>query len=471
VKNGVRKQFEPMSQAPSEENCTDSGLIEPSTADDPLLLRKPGLSFWSLFSIALGFGSDAYNIFIMNVIILVLQSEYPNWDRVYFSFITGSVIIGIVLGQVIFGRLADRFGRTQMFLVTMGIIALFSTTSAAAPEMGKHHIGLVYWLVISRFLLGLGIGGEYPLSATITAQLSTKETMSRNMGVVICAQGVGNLIAAAFCVVLVFSNVSMEWVWRGAFLFPLFLCLLTAYPRYMLSEVARATEPPRDAVAPTIAHTEPFWKHGIFEKIAEHKLTLLGTAGSWFLFDISFYGNSLFNASVMKILHFNGDPLHQTVLFSLVVAAIGLPGYVLAVMLSDRLGRKNIQMIGFMMMAIIFTIMGAGFKTLSHNFQILFVILYGLTFFFSNFGPNVTTYTITGEVFPDEISATCFGISAACGKLGALLGTLCFDLVKNAFGVPTVFGICAGLSVLGFLLTLMVTKPDKMIREEPIKVN
>lgn len=109
-------------------------------------------------------------------------------------------------------------------------------------------------------------------------------------------------------------------------------------------------------------------------------------------------------------------------------------------------------------MTIIFVVMAAAFEKLKTDIPMLFVVLYGATFFFSNFGPNVTTYTIPAEVFPDNIAATCFGISAAFGKLGALLGTALFGVIKDAFGVPAVFGICAVLSVLGLLLTILVTQ-------------
>jgi PHS family inorganic phosphate transporter-like MFS transporter len=200
--------------------------------------------------------------------------------------------------------------------------------------------------------------------------------------------------------------------------------------------------------------------------------------GAWFLFDISFYGNSLFNASIMALLNFSGDALQQTVLFSLVISAIGLPGYgikyntfssvryFMSIIFADRLGRKNIQMLGFCMMTIIFTVMGAGFQKLSTDLPILFIALYGATFFFSNFGPNVTTYTITAELFPNEIAATCFGISAAFGKVGALLGTALFDVIKTKAGIPAVFGVCAGLSGLGLILTVIVTQDTRQNREE-----
>jgi len=120
-------------------------------------------------------------------------------------------------------------------------------------------------------------------------------------------------------------------------------------------------------------------------------------------------------------------------------------------------------MMGFMMIGIIFLVMGLAFKPLTENLPALFIILYGLTFFFSNFGPNATTYTIPAEVYPVEIAAFCHGISAAAGKLGAVLGTSAFKPMHNAYGLEVVFFTCAGIALLGFLLTVVVTKDTRQI--------
>merc|ERR1719221_649408 len=84
---------------------------------------------------------------------------------------------------------------------------------------------------------------------------------------------------------------------------------------------------------------------------------------------------------------------------------------------------------------------------------VLLLIIYGLTYFFSNFGPNSTTFILPSETFPIEVRSSLNGFCAACGKAGAALGSSCFKPLVHVVGTPVVFYICAGCAALGFLLT------------------
>jgi len=425
--------------------------------EDEVLVPKP-MTWKTLLVIAVGFGSDAYDFFVLNVLQVIFKEIYPDMSQTDSQLLVNSALVGSIIGQLIFGNLGDSMGRKKMFLVTLSLLVVFAILSASAQSFGSTHI-LFIWLSISRFFLGIGVGGEYPLSATVTAERSTQETRGRNMAIVFSAQGVGNLTASVTLLILVFSNLSLEWVWRLALLFPALICILSAYPRWILSESTRFL----NAGLKKEEKTKFCQKVSkVLSLIWRHKLNLLGTAGSWFLFDVTFYGNSLFNASVLKVLSFSST-LHYNVLFSVIIAAIGLPGYFFSIFFAERIGRKVIQMMGFLMIGIIFLVMGLAFDFLTKKIPALFVILYGLTFFFSNFGPNATTYTIPAEVYPVEIAAFCHGISAAAGKLGAVLGTSAFKPMQNAYGLEVVFFTCAGIAFLGFLLTVVVTKDTRDI--------
>jgi MFS transporter, PHS family, inorganic phosphate transporter len=97
------------------------------------------------------------------------------------------------------------------------------------------------------------------------------------------------------------------------------------------------------------------------------------------------------------------EKIKNTALASLVIAAVALPGYWAAIPLVDRVGRKPIQMVGFVCVTLIFAFMGAFYKQLEQS-PTLFFFIYGLSFFFSNFGPNTTTYIVPGEAFPSSTS-------------------------------------------------------------------
>lgn len=190
----------------------------------------------------------------------------------------------------------------------------------------------------------------------------------------------------------------------------------------------------------------------------------------------------------MQILGLNGgatpeEKIKNTALASLVIAAVALPGYWVAIPLVDRIGRKPIQMIGFVCVTIIFACMGAFYKQLE-QMPTVFFLIYGLSFFFSNFGPNTTTYIVPGEAFPTsalhkvhwlhprpgssvsdgfsaDIRAACHGISAAMGKLGAIVGVSAFVPVVDKYGIDIAFFGCAVVSILGLLCTIFFVPETK----------
>jgi PHS family inorganic phosphate transporter-like MFS transporter len=159
---------------------------------------------------------------------------------------------------------------------------------------------------------------------------------------------------------------------------------------------------------------------------------LVGTAGTWFLLDITFYANGLFSAQVLELSGVGGaaksgePPSVEDLLtisrFNIILALAAVPGYWTAVYLIEtRLGRKWLQVWGFVLMSALYVVMALTFESVKSLYGV-FLGLYALSFFFTNAGPNTTTYVLAAESFPTEVRATLHGISAAAGKLGAALG-------------------------------------------------
>jgi MFS transporter, PHS family, inorganic phosphate transporter len=147
---------------------------------------------------------------------------------------------------------------------------------------------------------------------------------------------------------------------------------------------------------------------------------------------------------------------------SLVISVAGLlPGYYATFFLIDHWGRKPIQFLGFSMLTILLAVLGkmivhlkrfakfievhriAGIypgnnpaPNLHHKVE-AFVALYCVANFFVNFGPNVTTFIVPGELFPTRYRSTAHGISAASGKLGAIVSQIIFFEVKETNTLQT----------------------------------
>lgn len=183
------------------------------------------------------------------------------------------------------------------------------------------------------------------------------------------------------------------------------------------------------------------------QDISTHWVLLLGTAGSWFIFDITFYGNSLFSGDVTQAMGVAKTPLDEA-WQNMTLNLIAMPGYLLAIVFMDMIGRARLQWLGFVGVAIIFTTLAVCQRQLA-AFEGSYLWLYGLTFLLSDFGPNTTTFVISATVFPTTSRATCAGISAALGKLGAVVGGLMFKPIEVTYGIKAVFYACAAVSILG----------------------
>ena len=348
-----------------------------------------------------GFFADAYDLFVINIVKNIMASLYPQTTAQTADLATAA-IIGAVFGQLFFGGLADYIGRRTIFITTLTICIVAAIGSATCVDSPSFSI--YTQLSLWRGLLGFGIGGEYPLSATVTAERSEESGASaaahslisrgRAVAVVFSMQGLGNLSACLVCVVLLAANAPLDVTWRASLAAGALPGLLTVYWRYKMEETAHfskvapklgggdktallvndgaamasVVELDADgggavATSRAVTHLATIGQH-----IYVNRWALAGTAGSWFIFDVVFYGNGLFTATILAAMGFNTGKagaqttadLLQLSLGSLCIAAIGVPGYFVAVALIDKMGRRPMQLMGFVMITVLFMVRGAG---------------------------------------------------------------------------------------------------------------
>lgn len=212
--------------------------------------------------------------------------------------------------------------------------------------------------------------------------------------------------------------------------------------------------------------------------IRHHGRDLFATATSWFLLDIVFYSNNLFQSKIYHSYVDEGtnpyDEAFRVASFQAIVAICAtIPGYFATVYLIDRIGRVTIQLLGFFFMGIVYLGIAIGYrKHWNKNADLWFIVLYCLTFFFANFGPNTTTFIVPAELFPARFRSTCHGISGAIGKLGAILGSIGLLWVikedqetgnPKGKGMTIALSIMGGVCFLGMAVTYFFT-PETMGR-------
>ena len=147
---------------------------------------------------------------------------------------------------------------------------------------------------------------------------------------------------------------------------------------------------------------------------------------------------------------------------NIIICGLGLlPGYWVSIFTIDRMGRKPIQLLGFGILTVVCGILSGLYHQIINFSTTWFVVIFVIAQFFHNFGPNTTTFVIPSEVFNTRFRSTAHGISAAMGKLGAIISQAGLLQLKDKFGgqdsgIPVLFGIFAGFMFIGFLVTFMI---------------
>lgn len=492
--------------------------------------------FTAVVIAGMGFFTDSYDLFCISLVTKLLGRIYYTVDGsprpgtfppAVASSVNGVALAGTLAGQLFFGWLGDKLGRKRVYGLTLILMVVCSIASGLS--FGSSPTTVISTLCFFRFWLGFGIGGDYPLSATIMAEYSNKKTRGAFMAAVFAMQGFGILAGGGVAIAIssIFKSIyhapsyavdpakstvpEADYVWRIILMLGALPAILTYYWRMKMPETPRYTalvandgKKARDDMSKVlnveiqkvddVVETQKRNTFGFFSKtfMKRHGFHLLGTMSTWFLIDVAYYSQNLFQKDIFSAVGWLPPAKTMSALEEVfkiaraqtLIALCGtVPGYWATVFLIDRLGRFFIQLLGFFCMTVFMFALAIPYHHWTQN-HVGFVIMYGLTFFFANFGPNSTTFVVPAEIFPARFRATCHGISAAAGKAGAIIGAFGFlyaaqnqDPAKTDAGYPPGIGmrnsliILGVVNVFGFLFTFLVPESKGKSLEEMSKEN
>ncbi|MED6192617.1 Inorganic phosphate transporter 1-4 [Stylosanthes scabra] len=488
--------------------------------------------FTAIVIAGMGFFTDAYDLFCISLVTKLLGRIYYHVDGAekpgtlppnVAAAVNGVAFCGTLSGQLFFGWLGDKLGRKKVYGMTLMMMVICSVGSGLS--FGHSPKSVMATLCFFRFWLGFGIGGDYPLSATIMSEYSNKKTRGAFISAVFAMQGFGILAGGIFAIIIsaafrekfnaapyevdpLGSTVPQaDYVWRIIVMVGALPAALTYYWRMKMPETARYTAlvaknqeqaaADMSKVLQVEIQAEPRKeeqekaKYSLFSKefLSRHGLHLLGTTTTWFLLDIAFYSQNLFQKDIFSAVGWIPPAKTMNALEevyriaraqTLIALCSTVPGYWFTVAFIDKIGRFAIQLMGFFFMTVFMFALAIPYDHWTHkDNHIGFVVLYSLTFFFANFGPNATTFVVPAEIFPARFRSTCHGISSASGKLGAIVGAFGFlylaqnkDKSKADAGYPAGIGVKNALivlgvvNVLGFFFTFLVPEAKGKSLEE-----
>ena len=424
-----------------------------------------GLRKQAVVASGIGFFTDAYDLFVIGIVSTLLKGQW-HLDTGQLALLNAVMLGAAFLGAVFFGRLADKIGRTRVYWITAALMVLAAIGSALSPSL------LV--LTAFRFLLGFGVGGDYPVSSVLVSEYADRGNRGRQVGLVFSAQAVGLIVGPLLALTFLGGGLGAPLTWRLLLGLGAIPAAVAVWLRRRLPEPDRFTAAAAKSAAATQAErrqaerrrAEPRPADGPRIFLANRRLlTLLaGTAGCWFLLDYAYYGNTISTPRIISLIDPNASQMTTIAVQLAIFVVAAVPGYILAVARMDRIGHRKLQLVGFVAMGLCFAVIGLvpGMTTAVAPF----LLVYGISYFFTEFGPNVTTFVLPGELFPTSVRATGHGISAGIGKFGAFVGVFLFPVLQGSLGLRGTLLLTAGVSVLGALLTLVLPEPAGRSLEE-----
>ncbi len=447
-------------------------MTETRSADLIATLDEASLSRFHLRAVlvsGMGFFTDAYDLFVIGIASTLITAQW-HLSPGRLALLNSTMLGAAFLGALFFGRFADIGGRKRVYWLVAAIMVTGALGSALAPS---------YWVLIAfRFVLGFGVGGDYPVSAVMVSEYANRKDRGKLVGMVFGAQAAGLIVGPLVALTLLGAGASNGTAWRlmlGLGAIPaaavLYLrCRTPESPRYQAQVQGRAADAARhvsrlshgqidheqlDASEPTQPPTAMGLK--AFLSHRRYLIWLAGTAGTWFLLDYAYYGNTISTPQILGLISPTASTMTKIAIQLAIFVVAAVPGYILAIARLDRIGHRRLQLTGFAMMAACFLIIAAipGLTTL----VVPFLLVYGVSYFFTEFGPNMTTFVMPSELYPVSMRATGHGISAGVGKLGAFIGVFLFPVLQTSFGLRGTLLLTGVISVAGLLLTLVLPEP------------
>jgi MFS transporter, PHS family, inorganic phosphate transporter len=412
----------------------------------------------------MGFFTDAYDLFVIGVASALISKD---WDLSpgHLALLNSTMLFAAFVGAFVFGRFADLIGRKHVYWLVAAITIAGALGSALAPS---------FWVLIGfRFVLGFGVGGDYPVSAVMVSEYANRKDRGKLVGMVFGTQALGLIIGPLIALALLGAGLGDDTVWRillglGAVPAAAVIYLrmrMPESPRYQLQVQGQAKQAASQMAGFTGGQVSGNGSGGQRQQMGlaafltdrRWLILLAGTAGTWFLLDYAYYGNTISTPQILGLISPHASTMTKIALQLAIFVVAAVPGYLLAIARLDKIGHRRLQLLGFAMMGACFLIIAAvpGMTTA----VVPFLLVYGVSYFFTEFGPNMTTFVMPSELYPVTMRATGHGISAGIGKLGAFIGVFLFPLLNDWFGLRGTLLLTAGVAALGFALTLVLPEP------------
>jgi len=419
---------------------------------------------WILTTIAsMGVFLDGYDLSVISFSIIPISLTFnfsPSTNPFLYGLILSSALIGMAIGGVTFGYLADRIGRKTMFIIDMIFFVVFAALSAFSQNIME--------IIIFRMLMGVGIGADYPISSSLIAEYAPSKSRGKLLMYSIMFYWIGTFFAGIVNYFSLFAGIENSW--RYAFLFGAIIALPIIFLRDLMPEsirwlVVKGKREMAEKIGKEklnidrIPEQKKYSIGDLFRNYLKYTLFVLIV---WFGFDVGSYGLGFYTPTLYSLYGIKN--LYEIALFTAITAPFPIISYIILMYLVDRWGRKWPTIFGFAVMASIFIILPFLIKINPYYLLPMFIIFASM----EQWPGGILSFAYSVELFPTSIRGIAQGLATTVSRIGAIIGVLLFPVIQKSLGL--FYGSLFFLSfiLLSLFLTLFLAPETSSLSLEDV---
>lgn len=368
---------------------------------------------------------DAMDVGMLSFVIAALHKEWQ-LSTVEMGWIGSVSSIGMAVGAILFGMMADRFGRKAILILTLLVFSIGSGISAFATGYGI--------FLVLRFIIGAGLGGELPVASTLVSESVPVEKRGRSVVLLESFWAAGWLLAA-----IISYFVMPIWGWRVAIFATGLAGLYAFYFREGIHESRAFKKVARPGLIKTLT---TLWR-------PPYVRSTLMLWIVWFMVVFSYYGMFLWLPSVMVL---KGFSLINSFGYVLIMTLAQLPGYFVAAWLIEKWGRKTV--LSLFLLGTAGSALGFGMAA-----SLPMLLTAGMLLSFFNLGAWGALYAYSPEQYPTIVRSSGSGMAAGIGRIGGIVGPLLVGHLLGAnWSVTGIFGIFTASILIAIIAIIFLGK-------------
>jgi MFS family permease len=412
-----------------------------------------------ILSCMLGFALDLYDVLIMPFLMGSIQKSL-DISLAQVASVTSLTLIGSVIGGALFGWLGDRLGRRQALLLTLGVFAIGSVTSAFAWNYAS--------LAALRFVTGIGLGGEWGAGMVLFNEAWNKER--RGLGSAFI-QGSAVIASAGASIIGVWATTSfsLEWGWRIALLTGGSPLILIIFIRLFMPESKAWLQyhSQRKAGVAPLAVQSTNTIAAMFSKdlIGVSVMSLFWMMGYMFCY----YGVVVFMPTLLQRTLSTPPDIVRNI--SVIASIVGGTSYISMGFLNDKFGRRS----GALVPALGWIVMVAGLYAYGHQAFSGSVLGFPMFWVYLAFVVGNSALGVVGtwlsELYPIEVRSTAVSVVYMAGRGIGSLAPIVVPMVAAVFGGQLVVGMLVVIPALIVFLAMTLMLPETRGRDLTVAAN